>query len=32
MVLYAMMAEESVGTLFIAGVLPGIIMAAAHVP
>lgn len=29
MVLYAMMAEESVGTLFIAGVLPGIIMAAA---
>ena len=28
MVLYAMMAEESVGTLFIAGVLPGIIMAA----
>ena len=30
MVLYAMMAEESVGTLFIAGVLPGIIMAAAR--
>ena len=29
MVLYAMMAEESVGTLFIAGVVPGIIMAAA---
>ena len=29
MVLYAMMAEESVGTLFIAGVIPGIIMAAA---
>lgn len=29
MVLYAMMAEESVGTLFIAGVLPGIIMATA---
>ena len=29
MVLYARMAEESVGTLFIAGVLPGIIMAAA---
>ncbi|MFR2494436.1 MAG: TRAP transporter large permease [Christensenellales bacterium] len=29
MVLYAMMAEESVGTLCIAGVLPGIIMAAA---
>ena len=29
MVLYAMMAEESVGTLFIAGVLPGLIMAAA---
>lgn len=29
MVLYAMMAEESVGTLFIAGVLPGVIMAAA---
>ncbi len=29
MVLYAMMAEESVGTLFIAGVLPGIILAAA---
>ena len=29
MVLYAMMAEEYVGTLFIAGVLPGIIMAAA---
>ena len=29
LVLYAMMAEESVGTLFIAGVLPGIIMAAA---
>lgn len=29
MVLYAMMAEKSVGTLFIAGVLPGIIMAAA---
>ena len=29
MVLYAMMAEDSVGTLFIAGVLPGIIMAAA---
>ena len=29
MVLYAMMAEECVGTLFIAGVLPGIIMAAA---
>ena len=29
MVLYAMMAEESVGTRFIAGVLPGIIMAAA---
>lgn len=28
MVLYAMMAEESVGTLFIAGVIPGIIMAA----
>lgn len=28
MVLYAMMAEESVGTLFIAGVVPGIIMAA----
>ena len=27
--LYAMMAEESVGTLFIAGVVPGIIMAAA---
>lgn len=32
MVLYAMMAEESVGTLFIAGVLPGIIMAAAMCP
>ena len=31
MVLYAMMAEESVGTLFIAGVLPGIIMAADNV-
>lgn len=29
MVLYAMMAEESVGTLFVAGVVPGIIMAAA---
>ena len=29
MVLYAMMAEESVGTPFIAGVLPGLIMAAA---
>ena len=29
MVLYAMMAEESVGTLFIAGVVPGIILAAA---
>ena len=29
MVLYAMMAEDSVGTLFIAGVVPGIIMAAA---
>lgn len=29
MVLYAMMAEESVGTLFIAGVVPGIVMAAA---
>ena len=28
MVLYAMMAEESVGKLFIAGVIPGIIMAA----
>lgn len=28
MVLYAMMAEESVGKLFIAGVVPGIIMAA----
>ena len=28
MVLYAMMAEESVGTLFIAGVIPGIVMAA----
>ena len=29
MVLYAMMAEESVGTLFIAGVIPGIIMSTA---
>lgn len=29
MVLYAMMAEESVGKLFIAGIIPGIIMAAA---
>ena len=28
MVLYAMMAEESVGKLFIAGIIPGIIMAA----
>lgn len=28
MVLYAMMAEESVGRLFIAGVIPGVIMAA----